>query len=183
MPWRYAVALIPALKSIFSQISLVFVYLWRYWLSVRYSSTSYDILADFIGVCVFVEILTVSALMRVYWGQGAQLEQALARFENLSMLDCPRLIDTWTAAPEMSIRSWWNFNVHAVVKAVWCLQHAGLGAKSGNQKARLLEIKQSGEDANIKAPLAPQFLAADGQSVNVPQAWGNMLRSQQQNMQ
>lgn len=63
------------------------------------------------------------------------------------------------------------------------MQHEGLGAKSGNQKARLLQLKESGEEGDVKAPLAPQFLAADGHSVNVPQAWGNMLRSQQQDTQ
>jgi len=66
--------------------------------------------------------------------------------------------------------------------AVRCLvQHAGLGAKSGHQKKRLLEIKQNGEegDAPVAAPLAPEFFNNDG-SVQVPRAWGNMLRAEAQ---
>eukprot|EP00892_Ulva_mutabilis_P001352 jgi/Ulvmu1/11217/UM072_0054.1 len=61
------------------------------------------------------------------------------------------------------------------------VEHAGLGAKSGNQKKRLLEIKQNGEDdaAPVAPPVAPEFFNDDG-SVQVPRAWGNMLRAEAQ---
>jgi hypothetical protein len=61
------------------------------------------------------------------------------------------------------------------------MQHAGLGAKGGQQKERLLQLKAAGETWQAQGlDTAPHFMDRTG-GVAIPRTWGQMMREEANN--